>query len=127
MPRPRICRRVMSEPNIVCFKPAGVTGGKLEKVILTVDEFESVRLKDLEGMEQEECAEKMDISQPTFYRLLSSAHRKIADAIINGKMLRIEGGNFKMYGKAHGRHEHGNGHHHEHGYEHMHAHEHNEI
>ena len=68
----------------------------LEKSIITVDEFEAVRLKDLLGLEQEEAAKKMNISQPTFHRLVLSARKKIADAIVNGKAIKIEGGNYKM-------------------------------
>jgi predicted DNA-binding protein (UPF0251 family) len=68
---------------------------ELEEVILSVEEFEAVRLKDLEGLEQEQCAKKMNISQPTFHRLVLSARKKIADAIVNGKAIKIEGGNFK--------------------------------
>jgi len=96
MPRPRLCRRVELEPNVTYFKPAGVPMRELEEVILTVDEFESIRLKDLEGLDQVEAAEKMKISQPTFFRLLDSARKKIADAVVNGKAIRIEGGNYKI-------------------------------
>jgi predicted DNA-binding protein (UPF0251 family) len=71
----------------------------LEEVVLTLDEFEAVRLKDLEGLDQEECAKKMNISQPTFHRLVTMARRKIADSIVNGKALKIEGGNFKVIGR----------------------------
>ena len=72
---------------------------KLQEVILAIDEFEAVRLKDLEGLEQEECAKKMNISQPTFHRLVLSARKKIADGVVNGKALKIEGGNFKVMGR----------------------------
>ena len=96
MSRPRLCRRVGITPEITYFKPRGVPLTYLEEVILNVDEFEAVRLKDLEGMEQEECAKKMNISQPTFHRLVLSARKKIADAIINGKAIKIEGGNYKF-------------------------------
>ncbi len=65
-----------------------------ETVLLTVDEFEAVRLKDLEGLEQKEAAEKMDVSQPTLHRILESARKKVADAIVNGKEIRIEGGEY---------------------------------
>jgi len=99
MPRPRRCRRVCFKPNITYFKPAGIRIVDLEESILTVDEFEAVRLKDLLGLEQEEAAKKMNISQPTFHRLVVSARKKIADAIINGKAIRIEGGNFKFSSK----------------------------
>lgn len=96
MPRPRLCRIVSFQPNVTYFKPAGIRLVELEESILTVDEFEAVRLKDLEGLEQEECAKRMNISQPTFHRLVLSARKKIADAIVNGKAIRIEGGIYKM-------------------------------
>ena len=96
MPRPRLFRRVGFEPNVIYFKPAGIRMVELEEVILGVDEFEAVRLKDLLGMEQDEAAKKMGISQPTFHRLVLSARKKIADAIVNGKAIRIEGGNFRI-------------------------------
>jgi len=99
MPRPRLCRRVWFEPNVTYFKPAGIPVRELEEIILTVDEFEAIRLKDLEGLEQEEAAKKMNISQPTFFRLLDSARKKIADAMVNGKAIRIEGGKYKFFKK----------------------------
>jgi len=67
-----------------------------EEAILSVDEFEAVRLKDLEGLDQNECAKKMDISQPTFHRLVVSARRKIADALTHGKTIKIEGGHYRL-------------------------------
>jgi predicted DNA-binding protein (UPF0251 family) len=69
---------------------------ELEEVGLLVEEAEAIRLKDLEGLEQEECAQKMNISRSTFSRILDSARQKIADALLNGKAIRIEGGNFEM-------------------------------
>lgn len=69
---------------------------QLEETILTVDEFEAIRLKDFLNLEQGEAAKKMNISQPTFHRLLLEARKKIADAIVNGKAIRIEGGNYKF-------------------------------
>ncbi len=96
MPRPRLCRRVGFQPNVTYFKPAGIRMIDLEESILTVDEFEAVRLKDLEGWDQEEAARKMNISQPTFSRLVEEARKKIADAIVNGKAVKIEGGVYKM-------------------------------
>ena len=65
MPRPRRCRRVRFEPSTTYFKPAGIPIRSLEEVVLTVDEIEAIRLKDGEGMSQEQAAEKMNISQPT--------------------------------------------------------------
>ena len=96
MVRPRRCRRVGGIPGTSYFKPAGVRVRELEEIILTVDEYEAVRLKDLEGLEQEEAAKKMSISQPTLHRLLLSARKKIADAIVKGKAIRIEGGNYTL-------------------------------
>lgn len=96
MPRPRRLRRVMCEPGFTYFKPAGVRMSGLTDSVLTVDEYEAVRLKDLEGMDQEKAAKKMNISQPTFHRLLLSARKKITDAVVNGKAIKIEGGDYKM-------------------------------
>ena len=96
MPRPRLCRRVYFNPSVTYFKPRGVRLRDLNESILTIDELESVRLKDLEGLEQETAAKKMNISQPTFHRLVLSARKKIADAIVNGKAIKIEGGNFEF-------------------------------
>ncbi len=92
MPRPFKCRRVRFAPDVLTFKPAGIPGYQLEEVILTLDELEAVRLADLQGLYQEEAAQKMNISRQTFGNIIGSAHHKIADALINGKNLRIEGG-----------------------------------
>lgn len=96
MARPTKWRRVAFIPEVAYFKPAGIPLGMLEEVGLTVEEVEAIRLKDLEDLEQEECAERMHISRPTFHRVLGSARRKLADALINGKAIRIEGGNFAL-------------------------------
>ena len=100
MPRPFICRRVWFKPGITYFKPAGVPIAGLIETVLTVDEIEAIRLKDYEGMDQEKAAKKMNISQPTFHRLVTIARKKIADALVNGKAIRIEGGNYKMAEQA---------------------------
>ena len=96
MPRPVICRRVWFQPGTTYFKPAGVRMAGLIDTVLTVDEFEAIRLKDFEEIDQIEAAKKMNISQPTFNRLLRSARKKIADAVVNGKAIRIQGGVYKM-------------------------------
>jgi len=93
MPRPRCRKNIGFLPQVTYFKPAGIRMGELEEVVLQHDELEAIRLKDLLGESQEEAAQKMNVSQPTFHRLLLSAHEKIAHAIVNGKALRIEGGN----------------------------------
>jgi predicted DNA-binding protein (UPF0251 family) len=90
------CRRVSFLPGATYFKPAGVPLKALEEVCLSVEEAEAIRLKDLEGMEQEEGAAKMNISRPTFQRIVASARQKIAEALLKGKAIRIEGGNFEM-------------------------------
>ena len=94
--RPPKHRRVAFVPDVTYFKPAGIPLRILEEVNLSVEEAEAIRLKDLEGLEQEECAQKMNISRPTFQRVLASARQKIADALLSGKAIRIEGGNFEL-------------------------------
>ena len=89
-------RRVNFIPQITYFKPAGVPLASLQEVCLSIEEAEATRLKDLEELEQEECAQRMNISRTTFARVLSSARQKVADALLNGKAIRIEGGNFEM-------------------------------
>ena len=96
MGRRQLWRKVSSIPPITYFKPAGIRMAELEEIRLLVEEAEAIRLKDLEGLEQEECAKKMSISRSTFSRVLDSARQKIADALLNGKAIRIEGGNFEM-------------------------------
>ncbi len=92
MPRPRHCRRVAHLPQTTFYKPRGVPLSVLQHVNLTVDELEAIRLADLQGLYQEQAAEKMNISRQTFGRIIESAHKKIADALVNGKALSIEGG-----------------------------------
>ncbi|UNC93281.1 DUF134 domain-containing protein [Candidatus Contubernalis alkaliaceticus] len=96
MPRPTKWRHVQFMPKYGYFKPAGVPLKDLEEVILHVEELEAIRLKDKEGLEQEACAEKMNVSRPTFQRILSSARGKLAEALTQGKAIKIEGGNFKL-------------------------------
>ncbi|BAF58769.1 MAG: DUF134 domain-containing protein [Pelotomaculum sp.] len=96
MPRPPKCRRVEQFPGFTFFKPSGIPMSELSEVVLSVEELEAIRLRDLEGMEHEECAGKMSVSRPTFHRILASARQKVAHALINGTALRITGGNFKL-------------------------------
>jgi predicted DNA-binding protein (UPF0251 family) len=96
MSRPPKCRRVEFLPNVTYFKPAGIPLRALDEVRLSVEEVEAIRLKDLEGLEQEEGAGRMDISRATFQRVLASARQKMANALLNGKAIRIEGGSFQM-------------------------------
>jgi uncharacterized protein len=96
MGRPPLCRRVSCLPSVVYFKPAGIPLRELEEICLSVEELEAVRLKDIEDLEQEQCAEKMNVSRPTFVRILDAARKKVAEALVQGKAIRIEGGNFEM-------------------------------
>ena len=96
MPRPAKCRRVAFLPDVTYFKPAGIPLRTLEEVRLSVEEAEAIRLKDFQGLAQEQAAEEMSISRPTFQRVLASARKKIANALLNGKAIRIEGGCFEM-------------------------------
>ncbi len=100
MPRPHKCRYVERMPVVAVFKPAGIPKYELKEEILTLDEFEAVRLADLLGSYQEEAATAMGISRQTFGNILAEAHRKIADCLVNGKSLRIEGGKIEMNGRT---------------------------
>lgn len=83
-------------PPATYYKPAGVPLRELDEVKISVEEFEALRLKDLEGMDQEQCAEKMGIARTTFQRILYAARSKIAGALVEGKAMRIEGGEYIM-------------------------------
>lgn len=89
MPRPRLNRRIIFNPNITYFKPQGVPMRFLEIIELTVEEVEALRLKNVQGLDQQAAAKMMNTSQSTFQRILSSAYKKISDALINGKAIKI--------------------------------------
>jgi len=89
MSRPRIYRRIRCRLGACYFKPQGIPMRDLELVEITMEEAEALRLKHLLGLEQIEAAKKMSISQPTFQRTLQSAYKKIAEALIKGKAIRI--------------------------------------
>ncbi len=88
--RPLKCRKVRCKPDSNYFKPRGVSLGALQELALGIDEFEAVRLADFEGLYQEAAAKRMKISRQTFGNLIVSAHRKIADCLVNAKALKIE-------------------------------------
>lgn len=92
MPRPHCLRRVGCAPATTWFKPAGVPLRELDEVTLALDELEALRLADLEGLYQEAGAERMNVSRATFGRIVEAARRKVAEALVHGKALRIEGG-----------------------------------
>ena len=92
MARPKCARCVKNMPNTTFFKPRGIPLVELEEVTLAFDEYEALRLADLDGLYQEKAAVQMNISRATFGRIVESAHRKVSDALINGKAIKIEGG-----------------------------------
>jgi uncharacterized protein len=90
MPRPKLNRRVKFRPNVTYFKPRGIPLRSLGVVSLYAEELEALRLKNIEGLDQEECARRMHTSQSTFQRILSSAYKKVSEALIKGKAIEIE-------------------------------------
>lgn len=96
MPKPKKDRFVLQPPSVVYFKPQGIPMFQLEQVVLGVDEYEALRLVDLEGLQQQEAAERMKVSRATCARILEGAHRKVAEALTGGKAIRIEGGSFVL-------------------------------
>jgi uncharacterized protein len=99
MPRPHKPRRVQAMPQVTYFKPTGIPMAYLEEIVLTVDELEALRLKDLEGLEQHECAARMNVAQSTLQRILVSAREKVTRAIVEGKALRVQGGAYAVAGE----------------------------
>jgi predicted DNA-binding protein (UPF0251 family) len=83
-------------PGKTCFQPEGAASSSFDEVLLTLDEYEAIRLADLEGLYQEKAASLMNISRQTFGRIIREAHRKVADVLVNGKILKIEGGPVSM-------------------------------
>lgn len=89
MPRPRLNRRIYFNPDVTYFKPQGVPMSILDMVELSLEETEALRLKNIEKLDQIECARIMNTSQSTLQRILSRAYNKVSDAIINGKAIKI--------------------------------------
>jgi uncharacterized protein len=96
MPRPFKLRRVNCNPQTMSFKPCGAQKHALETVSLTLDELEAIRLADYEGLYQEQAAEKMKISRQTFGNIIVSAHKKVADFLVNSKQLSVGGGTVEI-------------------------------
>jgi predicted DNA-binding protein (UPF0251 family) len=96
MVRPVISRKVGYHPEVSYFKPRGIPMLDLEEVVLTVDEREAIRLADLQGLSHEEGGELMGVSRATFGRILRNARRIIADAIISGKAINVQGGTYEI-------------------------------
>ena len=93
MARPSKCRRVCSMPGVTEFVPQGKNP---DAVVMRIDEYETIRLLDYEGMTQEQCAAQMGVARATVSIIYDSARKKIADTIVNGKRLVIEGGNIAI-------------------------------
>jgi predicted DNA-binding protein (UPF0251 family)/predicted Fe-Mo cluster-binding NifX family protein len=96
MPRPRKCRMVSQIPSVIYFKPRGIPMRQLAEVYLPLEGFEALRLADLEGCKHEEAAKKMNVSRQTFGRILSQARHSVAEALVHGFALRIDGGDYKI-------------------------------
>lgn len=95
MPRPRKCRKVCQMPQTRAFYPAGeISDGPA--VVLTVDEYEAIRLIDKQGFSQEECSNYMQVARTTVQLIYNSARKKLADALVDGLVLRIEGGSYQL-------------------------------
>ncbi len=94
MIKPRKNRSVLYPPGFTYFKPQGVSLKNLDEIGMTVDEYEAIRLSDYENLKHEEAALKMEISRPTFTRLINTARKKVAKALVSGSAIKIEGGNY---------------------------------
>lgn len=94
MVRPKKNRIVGFNPQVSYFKPRGIPMIELDEIVLTIDEREAIRLADLMGLSYEEAGQKMGVSRATFGRIVQNARKVLADAMINGKCIRVEGGNY---------------------------------
>ena len=98
MVRPQKHRKVAYNPHVSYFKPRGIPMLELDEVKLTVDEREAMRLSDLLGLSHEDAGRRMGVSRATFGRILQKARRTVADALINGKAINVEGGSYRVVG-----------------------------
>jgi predicted DNA-binding protein (UPF0251 family) len=96
MARPRKMRRICTLPKVDKFGPLDISKQVSESIIMTVEEYETIRLIDLEELNQEQCADTMEVARSTVQRIYDDARKKIADSLINGKVLKIEGGDYKV-------------------------------
>jgi len=96
MPRPKKGRRVCGMPKVDSFGPVNGMENEAEEILMSVDEYETIRLIDLEGLTQEECAGHMNVARTTIQGIYNGARKKLAEALINGRRLKIEGGNYKL-------------------------------
>ena len=96
MSRPPCCRRVRGAPATIVYGPQCARARRSVPIVMTLDEFEALRLAHLEQLYYEKAAAQMDVSRPTFGRIIESAHRKVAEALVHGRMLKIEGGAVRL-------------------------------
>lgn len=101
MPRPRKCRRVCGLPQSNIFGPLCESCNDKNTTFMTVDEYETIRLMDMESMTQEQCAEQMEVARTTVQRIYYDARKKIATALVKGQFLKIQGGDFRVFSKSH--------------------------
>jgi len=94
MPRPTKCRKVEFFPEDTYFMPYGKKKCEIDEIMLMIEELEAMRLKDIEGLNQEECALKMEVSRQTFQNIIDSARKKVAVALTQGKAVNITGGHY---------------------------------
>jgi len=100
MPRPRKWRKVCCLPESNLYGPLNGSDIENEIIIMTVEEYEAIRLIDLEGLTQEECAEKMQVARATVQNIYKYARSKLAESLVNGNLLKIEGGDYKLYNES---------------------------
>jgi len=103
MPRPKKLRFVQGHPVVDAFVPMGVLPWGRGEVVLPIEGLEAIRLNDFQGLDQERAARMMNVSRQTFGRILAEARGIVADALVMGKTLRIEGGHFDMPPRGRGR------------------------
>ena len=96
MPRPRKCKRVCCLPENNLYGPLNVNIANSEIILMTVDEYETIRLIDLEGLNQEECAARMNAARTTIQRIYYIARKKLAESLVHGKRIQIKGGNYLL-------------------------------
>jgi uncharacterized protein len=100
MPRPPKCRLIKNLPEVTYFKPRGTPMSVLDEAVLPVEGFEALRLVEIEGLDHDRASEQMNISRQTFGRILAAARRTLAEAVVLGQALRIEGGHFVVRGEG---------------------------
>lgn len=99
MPRPRKCRTIHALPSVTYYKPRGIPMSELDEACLSLEGLEALRLADCEGLNQLQAAQHMEVSRPTFGRILAEARQTVAQALVNGLALKIDGGHYEIGSK----------------------------